>query len=257
MCPSRSSTSGRARVPICLTTLPARPTTICFCDSVSTNRRPNDLLGQLFDFDRDGVRNLLTRELQRLLADELGDLQLHGEVGPLIRREVLRTFRKQFDELLAKRADAVACDRADRVQSAEVSQLGGALHLLGDVTRLQAVDLVQRDHDRHAEAEHALGDEAVAGADPLPGREHEQHTFDIFERLVDRALHVLGERIARALEPGQICEHELRVRRVRDPEDAVPRRLRLVGDDRDLAAAERIHERRLADVRTAGDGDEA
>src|SRR5439155_5713327 len=36
--PSRSSISGRARVPICLTTEPARPTTICFCDSVSTKR---------------------------------------------------------------------------------------------------------------------------------------------------------------------------------------------------------------------------
>src|SRR5205823_14073359 len=138
------------------------------------------------------------------------------------------------DQLPPQSAYAFRRDRADRVQSAEVSELGGALHLLGDVTRLQAVYLVQRDHNRHAEPEHALGDEAVAGADPLPGREHEQHTFYIFERLVDRTLHVLGERIARALEPRQVCEHELELGRVRDPEDAVPRRLRLVGDDRNL-----------------------
>src|SRR5581483_10949748 len=34
-------------------------------------------------------------------------------------------------------------------------------------------------------------------------------------------------------------------------------RLWLVGDDRDLASAERVDERRLADVRAACDGDEA
>ena len=56
--------------------------------------------------------------------------------------------------------------------------------------------------------------------------------------------------------PGQVGEDELVVVAVRDPEDAPPRRLRLVGDDRDLAAAERVDERRLADVRPAGDGDD-
>ena len=44
---------------------------------------------------------------------------------------------------------------------------------------------------------------------------------------------------------------------VRDPEDTAPRRLRLVGDDRDLAAAKSVYERRLADVRTTRNRDEA
>src|SRR5262245_8307109 len=35
-CPSRCSISGRARTPISFTTEPPLPTTICFCDSVST-----------------------------------------------------------------------------------------------------------------------------------------------------------------------------------------------------------------------------
>src|SRR5205814_2310185 len=63
--------------------------------------------------------------------------------------------------------------------------------------------------------------------------------------------------IAWALEARQVGEDELVVLRVRDPEDATARRLRLVGDDRNLAAAQRVHERRLADVRPAGDRDKA
>ena len=59
-----------------------------------------------------------------------------------------------------------------------VAEPRGVLHLLGDVPRLEPVDLVQRDHDRHAEREDALGDEAVARADPLARREHEQHGVD-------------------------------------------------------------------------------
>ena len=61
----------------------------------------------------------------------------------------------------------------------------------------------------HAEAEHALGDVAVAGPDPLARREHEQHGVDVLERLVDRALHPLGQRVARPLEARQVGEHEL------------------------------------------------
>ena len=94
-------------------------------------------------------------------------------------------------------------------------------------------------------------------ADPVARVDHEQHRVDVLERRVDGALHALGERVARPLEAGQVGEHELVVVAVGDPEDAPPRRLRLVRDDRHLAAAERVDERRLADVRPAGDGDEA
>jgi hypothetical protein len=67
---------------------------------------------------------------------------------------------------------------------------------------------------------------------------------------------VLGERIARPLKARQVGEDELVVVAVGDPEDAPPRRLWLVGDDRDLPAAERVDERRLPDVRPPRDGDE-
>ena len=58
----------------------------------------------------------------------------------------------------------------------------------------------------------------------------------------------------------EVDQHELAAVAVAladDPADRAPRGLRLVGDDRDLRADERVHERRLADVRPAGDRDEA
>ena len=139
----------------------------------------------------------------------------------------------------------------------EVPELGRRVHLGDDVPRLEAVDLVQRDDDRGAEREHAPGDEPVARPDPFARREDEENSVDTLERLVDGPLHALCQRIERALEAGEIDEDELVAVAVGDSGDSPARGLRLVGDDCDLAPAERVHERRLADVGTACDRDEA
>ena len=118
--------------------------------------------------------------------------------------------------------------------------LAAFLELLRDVTRLEAVDLVQRDHDVHAEVEDPLGDEPVAGADAVARVEHEQHAVDVLERRIDGALHVLGERVRGRWKPGRSARTSCPVLAVRHSEDPPPRRLRLVRDDRDLAAAERF-----------------
>src|SRR4029079_7008625 len=54
------------------------------------DRRPHDLVPELVDLDRDRVRDLLPREVQRLLADQLGDVQLGGYVAALACRVVRR-----------------------------------------------------------------------------------------------------------------------------------------------------------------------
>src|SRR5262249_45456868 len=75
----------------------------------------------------------------------------------------------------------------------------------------------------------------------------------LLERGIDGPLHALGELVERPLKPREVGEHELVVVAVRDPEDALARRLRLVRDDCHLAAPERVDERRLAGVRAAPD----
>ena len=91
----------------------------------------------------------------------------------------------------------------------EVAELRRRLHLRRNVPALQVVDLVEHDHYRDAEREHTLGDEAIAGADPLPRRENEEHRVDILERMVNRALHALRHRVERPLEAREVDEDEL------------------------------------------------
>ncbi len=143
------------------------------------------------------------------------------------------------------------------MQRNEGPELRCRRHLARDVARLQPVDLVDGDHDGDAEAEHALADEPVPGADPRPAVDHEQHGVDLVEGPVDGALHALGEGVARSLKAWHVDEHELVALAVRDAEDPATGRLGLVRDDDDLRAAERVDERGLPDVGPAGDGDEA
>src|SRR5689334_12125507 len=122
----------------------------------------HELLVQLDDLGRDGVRQLLAHELERLLPDELRDARLERHVGVGVRGEVLRPFGEERDEVGAQLVDAVVREGAHRVQRVERSELGRGLHLRGDVARLEAVDLVDDDDDRDAEREDLAGDEAVS-----------------------------------------------------------------------------------------------
>ena len=138
-----------------------------------------------------------------------------------------------------------------------LEQAGHGRDRFEDCRRLEAVDLVERDHDRRPGGCELLGDEAVAAARDLARVEHENDRVDVLETRVDGALHAPRERVERLLESGQVDEHDLEVVAVHDAECALPRRLRLVGHDRDVRAGERIRERRLADVRATRETDEA
>ena len=245
-------------MPISRTMAPFLPTRIPFCDSVSTSSTARTTFSSdLLDDDHDRVRHLVAGQVERLLADHLGDPVLRRHVGGLVEREVERAFGQQVDEVVAQLPHAVLRHRADRVESMEVAERRSRLHLRRDVAVLEAVDLVDGDDHRDAEREHAAGDVAVAGTDAIAGRDDEQDDVDLLERRVDRLLHARRQRVHRALEAGQVGEHELPVRPVGDAEDPAPRRVRHVRGDRDLVAAEGVDERRLAHVRPARDGDDA
>ena len=92
---------------------------------------------------------------------------------------------------------------------------------------------------------------------PIAGREHEEDDVDVLEGRVHGRLHPLRQLVHRLLEAGQVDEHELVVLAVRDAVDPASRGIRNGRGDRDLLADERVHERRLAHVRAARDGDEA
>src|SRR6266849_4317878 len=127
------------------------------------------LLPELLDFDRDRMRKLVLRQAQRLLAYELADLHLDRQIGALLLRKIERPFGEQRDQLLAEVFDPVARLRTDGMKRVEVTESRSRLHLSGDMTAFEPVDLVQDDDHRNAELEHAPRDEPVARADPLAG----------------------------------------------------------------------------------------
>ena len=61
--------------------------------------------------------------------------------------------------------------------------------------------------------------------------------------------------VPRLQESGGIEKDRLEVGRGKNTEDAVPRRLCLPGDDRDLLPEKAVHQRRFSNVRLANDGD--
>ena len=159
--------------------------------------------------------------------------------------------------MLDERLDAGALARRQREDVVGDAELGGGLQRRQRVGLVEAVDLVDDDRDRHVGARQGAGDEAVARADALLAVDEQQRRVGLAELALDARLHALRQRVARALHAGQVDEHELRAAAHRDPADRAARRLRLVGDDRDLLADDRVDERRLADVRAAGERDEA
>ena len=91
-----------------------------------------------------------------------------------------------------------------------------------------------------------------------PGLDDEQRHVAVLERLVDLPRHEPVQRALRAPRmPRRIDEHRLIGAAIQHAEHALARRVRLVRDDAELLADERVQQRRLADVRPADDRDEA
>src|SRR5581483_8594227 len=100
-------------------------------------------------------------------------------------------------------------------------------------------------------------DVPVARADALASADDQQDDVEIIgDRLFDALLHALRQRVDGLLPARQVDQYELGVVARPDAADAVASRVGHARDDRHLLTRERVHERRLADVRPAGDGDE-
>ena len=159
------------------------------------------------------MRHLVARQVQGLLADHLPDTLDERQVGVLIAREERRpsgrsSTRSSRSSSIPSRTFALTGWSAWKSPS-----VAAAFICDGDVPVLEAVDLVERDHDRDAERKDAACDEAVAGTDALARGEHEQHRVDVLEGAVDGLLHPLGQRVHGPLEARQVGEHELPVGR--------------------------------------------
>ena len=163
--------------------------------------------------------------------------QLVGQHVELLVRE-----RRQRDD-----GSPVLAQGVDLEQSLGDLLAGGGIRLRDDRDLLRATVAVER-----------FGDAPVARARPSRSRARRSRS-----RRHRRAPARRGGSAARRAAcaglwmPRRVDDHELAVGAVQDAADRAPRRLRLVAGDRDLLADQRVRERRLADVRSADERDEA
>ena len=216
------------------------------------------LVDHVVDPDADGVRHLVVRVPQDLLADELGHEHLVGLVGRHLAREVARSHRQHRRRPTARNPSRLKPSLAESTTTSSngASACGGGDALLDRLLRRQ-VRLGQHEHLARAGRGHVRGHPAIAAADGLRGVDHHARDVDVGQAHERAAVELLAERVVRLVQAGRVDEHDLGVLGVDDRAQPVARRLRLVRDDRDLRSHERVDERRLAGVRAADQGDEA
>ena len=199
------------------------------------------------------MRHLLARAPQHLLADELGEPHLEREVALLVGRVEEGALRQQLDqagdELVRRRRPVSALTGNISPGTPRSAAAWSAATVRGLSSRSTLLSAVTQGTPAFRIACAMKRSPGPISCSPFRTNSTASASG---QRALDAPLHALGERVARALDAGQVDEHELPVVAGRDAADLAPRRLRLVGDDRHLAADDPVDERRLAGVRPAG-----
>ena len=205
------------------------------------------------------VGYLLVVVEEYLLADDLGDEEAGGLVGPRVLVEVGGRLRQQ---LLDARQHLI---HAELMQGGDGEDLGlrqdgvPFLHLLGEdgggVTPTGHINLIDQHEDGDLELLHFLEEDGV-----LVGRLHhvgdvEQHVC-ILQGTLRELEHLLLQLVVGLQHAGRVGEADLHLGRVEDAHNAVARGLCLEGGNADALAHEEVHERALTHIRVAYDIDE-
>jgi hypothetical protein len=203
------------------------------------------------DDDGGGERQLLARALEELFPDDLGGPVRLGRRGEEILRVCSGSLGEVRREEVREALDPVARLRRDRHDLTEEPGRGEL-----------------RDHRQQSFLGHEIDlVEGKKGGSTGPGEQIEDAPLlSALGRVDDQENEVRGgKRVRRvpqhdgvhpvigAVDSRSVHERDLGARTARDPENAFPRRLRLIGNDRDFLADEPVHERRLARVRTPDD----
>ena len=193
---------------------------------------------------RDGVGQLFTSHTEQLLTHELGDPERLGHISDHVVGVIGRSFGQPRHEMLDERIDSRSRLPRHREVLAEI-ELRRLRELFEHLRRLRDVGLV---HDDDRITRHSLGDEPIASPQRHRGVDHQAHEIDSAQRVGRGRVEARAESTHRLVDAGRVDEHDLHVRPREHPSYLRPRRLRFVGDDRDLRAENVVEQRRLPDV---------
>src|ERR1700722_20354754 len=230
--------------------------------ALDPDQRPHahQVLAPLFDLlhdHLDGVWQLLEGAPDHGLSDQLRQQQLGRLIAARIRRVEKGTLGHQRAEVGNECRDALTGAGGDREHLGARSELRGLLERRHQLSPGEPVDLVDGHRQWLLGVRERGENETVAGADALLAVEDHEDRVRAVQLLLHATSHARRQRVAWALHPGQVDQHDLTLAAAVYASDRAPSRLWPIGDDRHLLPYDGVHERRLADVRPARQRHEA
>src|SRR5262245_46999429 len=208
-------------------------------------------LVELLDLHGERIGQLLLERVRRGLAHELGGEKAHGSIGEIVLGIERRRLGQLGGERVEQRWDPLARMRGYAQRHVRTWRRKRRL------ARARAVELGGRDDYRRAALAQVREQRGVVVAEPREQVEQHERDVAVVPRLLGLAVQDRVQRARAVVQSRRVDEEQLRIGCVLDAEDAAARGLRLVADDRELLAEDRVHERRLPGVGSAEDRGDA
>ena len=209
-----------------------------------------------FDIDGDGMRHFIAGTAEELFPDDFSDQKAFRLVRDHVVREILGPFRQDLAQFVDDGIDVVPFQGGNGDDLGERIEFGIFRNLVQYLFFRHEVDFVDDQEDRDADVFQLIQDEEVARALLFIARDEEQDGVDVAQGLIGRFIHEFPQLMFRLVDARRVEEDDLTFVVRMDTEDAVARRLGLIGDNRDFMLDDAVDECRLADIRAADDGDE-
>src|SRR6267142_513090 len=214
------------------------------------------VLDEILDAHGHRVWHFLVREVEDLLAHDLGDVERLGLVARRVGGEERWMLGQRAHEELEQAVTVGAVGGRDRQQ---LRKGGGGAPALEEWQQpalgLHAIHLVERAEHGPAEGAQRRQHEIVGAL--RPGGVYDQaDDIDLLGGALGRLLHELVELAVADVQARRVDEDHLRVAAIADAGDTVARGLGPRRDDRELLAHEAVQQRGLAGVGPADEGDE-
>ena len=213
-------------------------------------------LDEARDLHGRAMRNFFVEVAQQLFAHDLTHDLTVGLVGGHAVREELGTFDGVLLEFVQQLVQPVARARGDGENAVEIIRLAVSGNNGEQVVLFcNGVDLVDAQNGGQARLPDLLDQLLLGDADVRHRLDEQSDEVHVRDGIARDLHHVVAQTAARLVKARGVEQDELRIALGHDAVDAVARGLRLIGDNGDLLADERVGQAGLADVRTSAEGD--
>ena len=212
---------------------------------------------KLVAHDAHGVRDLLARVAQDLLAHELGDHDLVGLVGAHALGEPARALRQVGGDHVHERLHVEALRGRHHDLVVELNEGAGRLELLEHLLRARKVGLGKNEYLGCLGGSHALGNPGIATADGRARVDHEGDDVHVRKFAQGALVELAAQAVLGLVDAGRVHDDQLAVLAVDNGAQAAARGLGDRRGDGDLLAVAGVEQRGFTGVGAADQRDKA